>query len=222
MIQIKMEVKMRVVLLLVLSAGVAFAPVSDADQASFLDGQVAIDTTSTGEILVALDEAPADGDADVLFVLQQEAPFETVSAYLDHARVLVRDDQVRIEGGEVALSLVLEGNKARLTPPRERWQVVEGFGLSRSWGGGFGVPVEVAASEAHYHQGEAALKGGPPEKPDGGDDVCTSGGPNATSCTVGGCEGSPSTCSVSCGSPKYACCWCESIWPRRAMCKCRP
>ena len=87
---------------ILVAAAFFFTPAVFADSATVLSGEVAITTMSTGEVLVALDAEPADGIADYEFVLQQDAPFETVSAYLDNARMLVRDDQVRIRGGGVA------------------------------------------------------------------------------------------------------------------------
>ena len=197
------------------------ARVPGADSAAVLSGAVAVNTISTGEILVALDEKPADGVADYEFVLQQEEPFETVSGHYDTARVLVRDDQIRIStpSGD-AILLIMRGATPRLTGPRDQWLIVEGAGLSRSWGGGFGHPIDVVASESYHRQSETLKGEGPPEKPEGGTvDLCSGGGVGANSCSIT-CEGNPSQCSTSCNSGKYACCYCETYPFERAWCKC--
>ena len=47
--------------------------------------------------------------------------------------------------------------------------------------------------------------------PDGGSTICDAGGPGSAVCSVGGCEAAPTTCSTTCNSPKYACCYCNGV-----------
>jgi len=86
-----------------------------------------------------------------------------------------------------------------------------GFGLSqtRSWP----LSIKMALGEGEY----ASLR----------NDIrklfetclCTSGGPGASGCSVNGCSGTPSSCSVSCNSPYLPCCGC-SDGTGKACCLC--
>ncbi len=51
-------------------------------------------------------------------------------------------------------------------------------------------------------------------------DPCQAGGPGSTSCSIEGCDGEPSQCSVTCGGGHYACCFCWG--PNGAYCLCPP
>ncbi len=205
-------------LVLALSSIPALAQKTD-DSASFVSGEVQVTTLDNGKILVGLDEHPADGSADRVFVLQQDTPYETVDQWFADATLRVRDDQLAVFSRQEgwAMLLVLSGNIPRKISGVSGVRIIEGFGLSESWGD-FGVPVDVAASEWHFRS-TLPLKPGPAEGLDFYD-TCDSGGSGATSCSVTACEGAPSGCSISCSSPKYACCWCKSH-PAKAQCECR-
>jgi hypothetical protein len=56
------------------------------------------------------------------------------------------------------------------------------------------------------------------------DDDCQAGGSCAYSCSIGGCEMSPTSCSVTCtGAKAFPCCYCGVFPPLlpRAFCRCR-
>lgn len=58
--------------------------------------------------------------------------------------------------------------------------------------------------------------GSPPASAAHFDEECTSGGPGAVACAIGGCSGEPSACSVGCSEEFYACCRCDGM----ARCTC--
>jgi hypothetical protein len=58
------------------------------------------------------------------------------------------------------------------------------------------------------------------ESGDGGGALsCAAGGPGSTSCSVSGCAGTPSECTVSCAAGYFGCCYCTMI-SKNASCHC--
>lgn len=55
--------------------------------------------------------------------------------------------------------------------------------------------------------------------PDDGSGGCAAGGQGATMCSVEGCPLPPTGCTISCSSPRYACCYCSGT--HKAACRCR-
>lgn len=187
------------------------------ENAAYVRGEIQVSTLDTGEILVGLDEYPADGIADRLFALQQEAPYETVERIFFDASLRVRDDQLAVFSKEEdwALLLLLSGSIPRKISGVSDMRIVEGFGLSSTWD--LDVPVDVAISQWQLER--IPLKPRPSEGLDF-HDSCDAGGSGATTCSVTACEGAPSGCSISCSASKYACCWCQAH-PAKAQCECR-
>jgi hypothetical protein len=52
------------------------------------------------------------------------------------------------------------------------------------------------------------------------DGQCDAGGPGSTHCSIGGCSGAPSECSVCCTFTHYACCKCWGLLVLYANCRC--
>lgn len=111
--------------------------------------------------------------------------------------------------------------------------VLSGYGLSRHLGElpaeGFRLADFLAVPETHFLLPASPWRvdTDPFSKVDPFDDPsqcgsgsgsgCDAGGANATSCSVAGCSGSPSSCSVSC-SRGGACCYCNDF--NSASCTC--
>lgn len=118
-----------------------------------LEGAICIETMSTGNLVVAVDVAPPDEIADYEIILGQEEPSLTASGYHRNATVVAGRETASVSAKAEGVGLVLfvEGAETQQTP--EGWRAISGYGLSISWGGGFGVPIEVVASESYQSQG---------------------------------------------------------------------
>jgi len=187
------------------------------DRAEVFTGRVEISTTDTGRVQLALDGSRGpgepDGLADHLFILQREAGAEGMSCSLESARVLFAADRLRITAPDFELWLVVGSEAEQENQPSRGGRTVFGYGLSHHFGG-FDSPIESLAARDYFEAVEAEFS----QKflPDGGGGVfCDAGGVGATDCSVGGCSGLPSECSVSCSGGRHACCNCT-----KATCKC--
>jgi hypothetical protein len=131
-----------------------------------------------------------------------------------------------IDRSELLALIAWNGNRASERVER----FFSGFKLARYSGAAWGTPdFKVKSAKADYTtifhalgadelfdtlMDHAELFGKTVE-------VCTSGGPNSKSASIGGCTSAPTSASVSCNQTFYACCFC-TFPVGHAECECRP
>ena len=206
------------------SASPVFA--GSVESMRILRGEVLVDTTPAGSILVALDEATldqgADGTTDHVFRLQRSGvDVATLSRRAAVAVVAVTDQFLKLSAADWEKPIVLELVESD-DPASPRFQggdhlVLTGYGLSHQWeifDESLAATVEgLRTAELDSASGEELFavptfgleKGGCPGPP-----PCDTGDCGASSCTISGCASAPTSCSTSCVPSRYACCRCTS------------
>jgi hypothetical protein len=166
-------------------------------------GEVLIYNAGLNTLVVAVDSSTErkDGFVDQWYVLQTAAPVADTRIHLRIANVSFRDGILRVisHPERSIYELALEGVNVEAPPaPGYTTSRTEGFGLSRNTGQtALRMPTDDGGESLSDDWGE--IDGGGM-----GATLCESGGLGATQCALGV---GTKTCSVSCTSPAYACCY---------------
>lgn len=214
------------------------------DEARILTGHIETGLTPNGEVLVALDRE-GDQVADDAFIVALDQGERLAGLSISDGRVTLRHRTPGFlpilsqeKDGRAAWLLAIDEEDHRAAREHQKRLETEGFvrveilsaqGISYYWGLG-----ETAEAEKVSWRGlalvasllEAVVVPGETDKlfhqyPGGHDDAgrdCDAGGPGASSCSVQGCPGQPSGCSLgSCSTNRWPCCRCGS---QGAQCYC--
>lgn len=165
------------------------------------------------DVLMLVDEAPndrkPDGEVDRVFRLQTEsAAMSQLGLQFTDVEVAWTRSKVDVmTGGAGVLTLTLTGEGTS-----GMGRQLHGFGLGHSTQWGVSLPPGNLTAIDYRNLRTTFLS--LLEECD-----CRSGGGGATSCSVGGCEAPPTSCSVSCGGGSDPCCGCGAL-SGRACCGC--
>lgn len=194
------------------------AEVMAADSASVITmtGQALVKTDLKGNVLVAVDtfrgnETSGDGIADCLFVFTP-LPDQTANPALDR---LVDDAKISYSAQGILKVVSREGVLLDLVvgnvDPRFKTSSHIGVGIAK-YVGDFRANLTDVVMEA-MNGSLSVLQG------NGGEECknYTEGGQGSSQCSIGGCEQSPTSCSVTCWPGWYSCCKCLND---KASCKC--
>jgi len=193
-----------------------------AENAQVFKGRIEISTLNNGDLQIVVDELPtkgqSDGLADHVFILQRQDPIDSLTLSLAEARVIFAERRLTISTADQDLLFTIDDSDSDSSAPvkgfKER-SVFVGVGLSHHFGG-FKETVDELVERGFRSEssGDSMLI-----VPDGGSSFgCQAGGVGANSCSIQGCSGAPSSCSVSCNSPHFACCKCSHS---EASCECK-
>ena len=146
-----------------------------------------------------------DATIDRVFVLQQRTDPGIPPAEFTNASVTWTSQQVQVmTDGELALVM-------RVSESTSESEVeLSGFGLSHTLDGERTFPNALPATSMETLDFAIALS--ECEEVEN----CHAGGPGSTSCSISGCNISPTSCSVTCSTGIDACCGCQGY----ACCKC--
>jgi hypothetical protein len=213
-----MRVGIGVVAVAVLSVmlGAALEPAGQ-DAVQVMTGPMTVIGTDDGRMAgVAVGASFPTDTVKVLFILQAEQGVLLGVPQLRGAfvRAWVSATRLTLEANGQTIVLVLQG---RDTGPVDPTAIVYPvFGMARYDAPGL---LETVTNRLRgdkrnpFEPDSAGIRG-----VEG--DPCQAGGPGSTSCSIEGCDGEPSQCSVTCGGGHYACCFCWG--PNGAYCLCPP
>jgi hypothetical protein len=165
---------------------------------------IALSDPTESRVVVSLDREPGESgrlNPDLVYVLQTDsAPVQVPThSRIAEGRVDYSPGRLSISRqGEATPFLLLETGTGTVRASNEGNQRITGFGLSRTESApGWTSSTEMSKDFLAWVSGRSLNA------------ECSSGGQGSTSCSISGCGGTPSGCSVSCLPPAYSCCNCN-------------
>jgi hypothetical protein len=193
-----------------------------------MDGSVTLYHSNNGEILISFKDKVTQ-EVTNSFILQTEGKGSSLAGIekINVAEIIYLKDLVllnNLDNGKIMLYGINSSDYNAIyqsIPENVRSQINEtrnGFGLSYHKGTWERLNENISLQGSIYsglypHQHNSG------ERTNDEELECTSGGPGSTSCSISGCTGSPTDCSVSCATSYHACCRC-SEFSGNAYCTC--
>lgn len=206
-------------------------------QVEVIEGDVLVGVDDLGRVLIAADEQPLDGRTDYYFLFtDRERIGGGPWSERGFGQVLISNDseslRLVLPTRQLWVSLAVEGRepvRGGEPPPFTVIQLQEGIelvNLDAESAEGAALDSLDVADLSTWPQSFVYDLLDPASGPCADDSTCTAGGQGSTGCSIGGCPGTPHSCSASCGEDQFACCKC---WPGSpifgggyASCRCLP
>jgi len=201
---------------LTLSASIAVGmsvPLAQPDEALVVRGPVHVAVGSDGQVLLVAIGAAAPGAAVSHLFAMHAAPgerFEIPGGNLGSAVVTLRSARLTVDAGAGPVVFRLPGRDRSALPSDSTSYRVVAIAHYPNPG-----PL-AAVVDLHLLAENDPLAG--TDQEEGGGDPCSGGGPGSGGCSISGCTGNPTGCTVSCEAGYYACCFCSTA----AICRCVP